>query len=350
MTLTGKEYRAVVLSGKKKVSVETRKAPPLESGWVRVALAAGGICGSDLHYYRDFANVGYSLKNPVVMGHEASGTIAEVGPEVEDLRPGDKVAVNPVMNCGFCPACQRGEANLCVKKRFFCSAMNYPHVDGFFREYFETQARLCLKVPESTDLYRLAFAEPLACTLHAVLKLGDLAGKKVLVTGSGPIGVLAAAAVRAVGAGFLIVTDVVDEPLAIAKTMGADAVLNTRERKLAESLAEIGPMDAAIEASGAVPALLDCLEALRKGGTMVQLGTTPSDGISVPWIYFQAKEINVLGSSQFNREYAIAVSLIQIGRIDPQPLLSRQFKFEEADQAFAVAGDRHVCMKAQFIP
>ncbi|MDR2392181.1 MAG: zinc-binding dehydrogenase, partial [Planctomycetota bacterium] len=278
------------------------------------------------------------------------GTIAEIGPGVEDLAPGDKVAVNPVMNCGFCPACQRGEANLCVSKRFPCSAMVVPHMDGFFREYFETQARLCLKVAQSVDLARLAFAEPLACSLHAVLKLGSLAGKKVLITGSGPIGVLAAAAARAVGAGCVIITDVVDEPLDIARTMGADLTVNTAKLPLAKALADIGPVDAAVEASGAVPALRDCLDALRKGGAMTQLGTTPSGDIGVPWIYFQSKEITVFGSSQFNREYAIAVDLIQSGRIDPSPMLSRQFKFEEGDKAFAVAGDRKICMKAQFIP
>jgi L-idonate 5-dehydrogenase len=228
--------------------------------------------------------------------------------------------------------------------------MIYPHMDGLFREYFETQARLCLKVPDDADLSRIAFAEPLACSLHAVLKLGVLAGKKVLITGAGPIGTLAAAAARAAGAGLIIISDVADEPLGIARTMGADLAVNGAKTPLAGVLKDIGPVDAAVEASGAVPALLDCLNALRKGGSMVQLGTTPSGDIGVPWIYFQSKEINVFGSSQFNREYAIAVDMIQGGRIDPKPMLTRQFKFEEADAAFAAAGDRAVCMKAQFVP
>ncbi len=339
-------YRALVLSGKKKISVERLEAKPLDAGWVRIKLGAGGICGSDMHYYHDYGNVGFPLKNPVVMGHEASGTIHEVGPEVEGLAPGDKVAVNPVINCGFCPACRSGQANLCQKKRFPGSAMNYPHIDGLFREYFEMPARCCRIVPQDTDLAKLAFVEPLSCCLHAVMKAGNLTGRRVLVTGSGPIGVLAAAAARVGGAGHVAITDVTDEPLAIAKRMGADVAVNS----LKIPLPELGQFDVAVDASGAPPAVVGCMRALRKGGTMVQLGTTPSADLPVPWILLQSMEINILGSSQFNVEFDLAVSLIMSGRIDPMPMLSRQFTFEEGEAAFAFAGDRKICMKAQFVP
>lgn len=344
------KYRALVISGKKKVAVETKETQELQPGWVRVRLGAGGICGSDMHYYHDFGNVGFPLLNPVVMGHEASGTIDAVGPGVENLKPGDKVAVNPVMNCGFCLPCRQGFANRCEHKRFPGSAMTIPHVDGFFREYFETQARLCVKVPDDTDLYRLAFAEPLACSMHAVGKLGDLVGKTVLVTGSGPIGVLAAAAAKTAGAGCVVITDVADEPLATALKMGADVAVNIAGVKLEDELKKIGPVDRAVEASGAPSATVDCMRAIRKGGKMVQLGTSPGGDIPVPWVMFQSKEIDVFGSSQFNTEYDTAVSLILNGVIDPLPMLTRQFPFEEADEAFAFAGDRKASMKVQFIP
>ncbi|MDR1744508.1 MAG: alcohol dehydrogenase catalytic domain-containing protein, partial [Planctomycetota bacterium] len=167
-----KTYRALVLFDKKTVKVEERVAAPLSPGQVRVRLAAAGICGSDLHYFNDFGNVGYPLRHPLTMGHEACGTIAEIGPGVDALAVGDKVAVNPLMHCGDCVPCRRGEANLCENKRFPCSAMIVPHVEGFFREYFETEARCCVKVPADTDMRRLAFAEPLSCCLHAARRAG----------------------------------------------------------------------------------------------------------------------------------------------------------------------------------
>ena len=339
------QYRALVLSGKKKISVEHMETKPLESGWVRIKLGAGGICGSDLHYYRDYGNVGFPLKNPVVMGHEASGAIFEIGPDVEDLAPGDKVAVNPVINCGFCPACHSGQSNLCQKKRFPGSALNYPHINGLFREYFEMPAHCCRKVPADTDLAKLAFVEPLACSLHAVMKAGNITGRRVLITGSGPIGVLAAAAARCGGAGQVAITDVTDEPLNIAKKMGADLAVNS----LTTPLSELGRFDVAVDASGSPSAVVDCMRSLRKGGTMVQLGTTPSTDLPVPWILLQSMEINILGCSQFNIEFDLAVALILGGRIDPMPMLSRQFAFEDGEEAFKFAGDRKISMKTQFI-
>ncbi len=345
--MEGTKYRALVLSGKKKVAVEMLECLALRPGQVRVRLGAGGVCGSDLHYYKDFGNVGFTLKNPIVMGHEASGTVVETGPDVKDLKVGDKVALNPVNNCGICMACRRGEANLCINKRFPCSAMNYPHIHGFFREYIETDARLCVKVPESTDLARLAFAEPLSCSLHAIRQPGELFGKNVLVTGSGPIGVLAAAAAKAAGAARVTITDIADEPLAIALKMGADQAVNTKSTAIADAVE--GEIDVAVDASGAPSAIVDCMKILRKGGSMVQLGSAPATDIPVPWVTFTTREIKVFGSIQFHVEFELAVKLLTSGRIDPMPMLSRQFSFEQAEEAFAIAADRTQCMKIQFI-
>ncbi|MCD8141174.1 MAG: alcohol dehydrogenase catalytic domain-containing protein [Planctomycetaceae bacterium] len=342
-------YRALVLRGKQDAVVERRERTPLRPGQVRVKFAAGGICGSDLHYYHDFGNVGYPLQHPLCMGHEACGSVDDVGPGVTGLQPGDKVAVNPVMPCGVCMPCRRGEANLCENKRFPCSAMIVPHVEGFFREYFETEARCCVPVPADTDMAALAFAEPLSCSLHAVLRAGDLVGKRVLVTGSGPIGILAAAAAKVAGAGRITITDIADQPLEVAERMGADTGVNTAGMDPEAMARAVGPVDAAIEASGAASAIVGAMHALRKGGTLVQLGTAPVTGATVPWVFFTAKELQVRGSSQFTTEFETAVALLLHKRIDPLPMLSGQFPFEEAAEAFAFAGDRTRCVKAQFV-
>ncbi|MCC8180000.1 MAG: alcohol dehydrogenase catalytic domain-containing protein [Planctomycetes bacterium] len=340
-------YRALVLSGKKSVAVEMRETATLQPNWVRVKLAYGGICGSDLHYFHDFGNVGFTLRNPVVMGHEASGVVEAVGPEVDCLAVGDKVAVNPMMNCGSCLPCRQGRINLCVRKRFPCSAQVYPHVDGFFREYFEIEAHQCVKLPPDAALENIVFAEPLACSLHAVQRLGDLVGKTVLITGAGPIGLLAMMVAKLAGARSAVVTDIADEPLVLAKALGADQVINSS----AVPIHEWGGMnfaDAAVEASGAPAATTTCMQALRKGGVMVQLGTSPGGNMAVPWVMFQSKEIDVFGTSQFCAEFDTAVDLLLSGLINPQPLVHRQVRFEDGPEVLAAGGSNSG--KTQFVP
>ncbi|MEO8544899.1 MAG: L-idonate 5-dehydrogenase [Betaproteobacteria bacterium] len=342
-------YKALVLHGAKTTQLETFTQSPLLPGQVRVRLGAAGICGTDLHYYKDYGNAGFLLKNPVTLGHEAAGTVAELGPGVEGLAVGDKVVVNPVMNCGVCPACRRGQSNLCEKKRYPGSATTFPHVHGFFRELFETEARCCFKVPADADLARMAFVEPLACSLHAVEQAGVIAGRKVLVTGAGPIGTLAAAAAKACGAGELTITDLNDEPLVVARKMGADRTVNVAQQSLDEVVAESGLFDVAIEASGSPQAFAACIKALRKGGTLIQVGILPGADVPVAGNQIMLKELTIKGSNQYTGEFERALQMIQGRRIDVMPMLTSQFTLDQADEAFALAADRRRAMKVQFI-
>ena len=228
--------------------------------------------------------------------------------------------------------------------------MIIPHIDGFFREYFETEAYCCIPVPPDTDMARLAFAEPMSCSLHATRQAGELIGKRVLVTGSGPIGILVAACAKMAGAAHVTITDIVDAPLELAKKLGADVGINSAGMSLEDMKDAVGVMDTVIEASGSPVAIVNGLHILRKGGVFVQIGTAPAKGVEVPWVFLTSREIKIMGCIQFNTEFETSVQAILSGRIDPLPLLSKQFTFEEADAAFAFAADRQVCVKAQFIP
>ncbi|MGX9522685.1 L-idonate 5-dehydrogenase [Vibrio mediterranei] len=343
------QYNALVLTGAKNTSVEKREMGELKSNEVRVKLAAAGICGTDMHYYQDFANAGFELQNPIVLGHEASGVVVEVGEQVKDLSINDKVAVTPVMNCGVCPACQEGHSNICSNKRFPGSATTIPHIDGFFRDYFEIEARCCRKLPETTELDRIAFVEPAACALHGIESAGNLIGRKVLVTGAGPIGTLAAAMAKQNGAACVVVTDLTNESLHIARMMGADVTLNVTESSLDEYIQEQGEFDVTIEASGATSAYISCLKSVKKRGTVVQLSVLAEKEPRLPANLIMLKELTIKGSFQFNKEFDRALNLISQGMLDVTPMLSEQYTFEQAEEAFEVAKDRKKSMKVQFV-
>lgn len=343
------QYKALVLTDAKTTVVELKTPRPLVTGEVRVKLAAAGICGTDLHYYQDFANAGFVLKNSLVLGHEASGIISEVSEGITDLKVGDKVAVTPVMNCGQCEACKAGNANTCTNKRFPGSATTIPHIDGFFRDFFEIEARCCRKLPASAPLDKIAFVEPAACALHGVERAGNLIGRKVLVTGSGPIGTFAAAMAKKNGASLVVITDLTDESLAIAAKMGADVTLNVTKNSVEDFIAENGEFDVAIEASGATPAYVTCLTSVKKQGTVVQLSVLAEKEPKLPVNMIMLKELDVKGSFQFNGEFDRALSLISSGMLDVSPMLTRQFTFEQATEAFEIAKDRRQSMKVQFV-
>ena len=189
-------------------------------GQVTVRIAAGGICGSDLHYYHHGGFGTVRIRHPMVLGHEIAGTVAEMGPGVTRVSVGDRVAVNPSAPCGRCRYCLEGMPNQCLDMRFYGSAMRTPHEHGGFREQLTCHEHQVHPVPPGTDMTEAAFAEPLSVCLHAARQAGSLLGKRVLVSGCGPIGALCVLVARHSGARDIIVTDLLDEPLALVRSLG----------------------------------------------------------------------------------------------------------------------------------
>ena len=192
----------------------------------------------------------------MILGHEIAGTVARVGAEVASVKPGQRVAVNPSRPCGACRYCQEGKQNHCLDMRFYGSAMRFPHVQGGFREVLVCDEAQAVPVPPAMSAAQAAFAEPFAVCLHAVNRAGPLLGKRVLVTGAGPIGALTVIAARRAGALEIVATDVADAPLAAARKVGADAAVNVSEKDaLARYGADKGYFDVMFEASGNAQAL-----------------------------------------------------------------------------------------------
>jgi L-idonate 5-dehydrogenase len=339
---------AVVIHGPNDLRVERREPGPLGEGEVRVRLGAGGICGTDLHYWHEGGIGDFPVREPLVLGHEMAGIVIELGAGVTGPAVGTKVAVDPTTVPDDCPFTARGEGHLSPRVRFAGSSRVYPHVQGFFVEQVAVPARQLHPLPADMPLEVAAMAEPLAVCLHAVGRAAPLLGRKVLITGAGPIGCLMVVAARLAGAGEVIVTDLVDSCLAAARQVGADTVVNVAKDRSALDALQAGPgeADVVIECAGARAAVVDGLKAARRGGSFVQLGILPKGEHPIPIDVVITKEIDLHGSFRFTpEEFGRSVRTLASGRVDVRPLLTAQMPLAEAPAAFALAADRQRAMK-----
>jgi L-idonate 5-dehydrogenase len=339
--------RGVIIHGPKDLRIEEVTATPLGAHDVRVRIEAGGICGSDLHYYNHGGFGTIRLQEPMALGHEIAGTVDEVGSAVSLISAGTRVAVNPSQPCNDCRYCRAGQHNQCLDMRFMGSAMRFPHVQGGFCESITIDEGQAIPIAPSMTMAEAAMAEPLAVCLHAARQAGSLLGAKVLVTGCGPIGSLAVVAARYAGASEIVATDVSSYPLSIARQLGATKTINVAEelQGLASYTQEKGTFDVLFEASGNEAALRSALDALRPGGIIVQLGL--GGDMKLPMNIIVAKELQIRGTFRFDEEFRLAVDLMGSGLIDVKPLLTQSIPYDQAVDAFTLASDRSQAMKVQ---
>lgn len=339
--------KAVVIHAPRDLRVEDRAEPPAPGpGQVLLAPVRGGICGSDLHYFNHGGFGAVRLREPMILGHEVAARVIATGEGVQGLTPGQLVAVSPSRPCGGCRFCLEGLPNHCLNMRFYGSAMPFPHEQGAFRTALLAEAAQCVDAGDlSPDA--AAMAEPLAVVLHATVLAGGLVGRRVLVTGCGPIGLLAVMAARVAGAEEVTAVDIAPLPLALAGVAGADRIIDSAADPgaLAAFAAGKGTFDVLYECSGAQAALVAGLAALRPRGTVLQLGL--GGDMTLPMQMVTAREIAIRGSFRFHAEFATAVSLLRSRRIDVAPLLTHVVPVAEAEAGFLLANDRSRAMKVQ---
>jgi len=334
------------IHGAKDLRLEDDAPAELGPHDVEMRLGAGGICGSDLHYYQHGRVGAFVMREPLIPGHEVSGTVARIGAAVSRVKVGDKVAINPSHACGQCDYCRDGRLNLCRNMRFLGSASVYPHVQGMFRERFVMGERQLTPVTEDISLGELACAEPLSIGLHAVHRAGNLTGKTVLVTGGGTIGSMSVIAARLNGAAHIIVCDIAERPLQTARSVGADRLIRSDQASDAD-ITDIA--DICIEAAGSPAALATCLKAARKGGRIVQVGTLPNDGVMFPANSIMARELDYVGAFRAAQAFDWAVQYLRTRRVDVRPLLSAQIPLSRSLEAFELAADRTRSTKVQVV-
>ena len=259
--------------------------------------------------------------------------MAAVGPGVTRVEPGQPVTVHPATPCGTCAECRSGRPNVCRRARYLGSAAHFPHVQGGFRDMLVVREHQIVPLPPGLPLAKGALAEPLAVALHAVRRAGDVRGRRVLVTGAGPIGCLVIAALRTAGAGEIVARDLVPQALAVATSAGADRT------ELVGAAENGGEVDAAIESSGSAAGLIETLRRTVRGGRVVALGLLPPGDMPVPVNLVVTRELELVGTFRFDREIDDAVEHLA-GGLPVGDIVTTTLPIARAGEAFALAGDR----------
>ncbi|WP_326950117.1 alcohol dehydrogenase catalytic domain-containing protein [Amycolatopsis sp. NBC_01307] len=325
--------RAVTVLGAGRLSTQDFPDVSPGAGDAVVDVSYGGVCGSDVHYWQR-GEVGESvLADPMVLGHEVVGTVRTAAADGSGPPAGTPVAVHPAQTCGECPRCREGRDNLCPHLRYLGSAARRPHTHGGFADRLLVPGHRLVPVPAGLPLRTAALAEPASVARHALTRMAALAGgvrgRHVLVTGAGPIGLLVVALAHLEGAAAVTVTDLHPQPLAVARRVGATGTLTAGE--------PLPQVDVAFESSGAPVAVATALGALLPGGTLVQVGQLPGDGVAGPWHLTVPRELTFAGSSRFAGGMAETLATIAAHPALFAPIVSAEYTVDEAAEALAVA-------------
>ncbi len=325
--------RAVLLYGPKDLRIEERPEPTIGPGEMLLRVRAVGVCGSDVHIYVHGQIGGISLESPLILGHEFSGDVVQVADDVANIRPGDRVAVDPARNCMTCEFCLKGHPNLC-QNLHFCGMM--PD-DGALAEVMAYPARLAYRLPESIGYGEATLLEPLGIAIHAT-DLGKLrAGCEVAVLGCGPIGLLVIQMARVCGATRIFATDLWEYQLDLARRCGATDVLNVREADPAAWISEQTRgrgVDVSFDAAGAAMTPAQAVEMARRGGTVCLIGIPVEDRTEFRASSARRKGLTIKLVRRMKHTYPRAIALVQRGLVELQPLLTHGFPLEEAEKAF----------------
>ena len=339
-TQTESKNKSFVLQAEKSVGFEERPVPSLadhDPYSVLLEVKYTGICGSDIHYWQHGRIGHYVVKEPMVLGHESSGTVKEVGNKVTAVKVGDRVAMEPGVPCRRCLRCKEGYYNLCLDMAFAAT----PPFDGTLAKYYVLPEDFCYKLPDHISLEEGALMEPLAVAIHITRQSRIKNGDSVVVFGAGPVGLLCCAVAKAFGASKIIAVDIQKNRLEFALDFAATGTYESQKISAPENAQALKDQhdlglgaDVAIDASGAEPSVQTAIHVLRNGGSYVQ-GGMGKDDITFPIMAACTKELKISGSFRYGSgDYATAVDLVASGKIDVKKLISRKVSFEEAETAF----------------
>ncbi|WP_350275413.1 L-idonate 5-dehydrogenase [Kribbella sp. HUAS MG21] len=317
--------------------IEEREAVAPGAGQVAVRIAYGGICGSDLHYYRDGGVGDFKVRQPLVLGHEVVGRISQ---GTDEFAEGAPVGIHPAAPCGTCAECRRDRRNICAYSNYLGSAARDPHIQGGFVQELIVPVDQVRVLPPGLELRTAVLAEPLSVAIHAVRQAGEGAvdGKRVLVTGAGPIGLLVVAALRQSGAREVVVSDLHETPLTLATQVGATHTVQVGTADWPDEI------DVAIEASGTAGGLRTCLERVRRCGTVVQVGSLPGGDTAFAGNVLMTRELTLTGAFRFDHEFDTAIDWLA-GGLPVDPIVTHTFPLADAKAAFDLASDRTTASK-----
>ncbi|MCD8354573.1 MAG: NAD(P)-dependent alcohol dehydrogenase [Clostridiales bacterium] len=327
-----------------KIGYTTRDIPTPKEDEVLVKLEYVGICGSDIHYYEKGRIGDFVVNPPFVLGHEAGGTVVEVGANVKHLQVGDRVALEPGKTCGHCEFCRTGRYNLCPDVQFFAT----PPVDGVFQEYVAHEAGLCFKLPDNVSTMEGALIEPLAVGFHAANQGDAHPGQIAVVTGAGCIGLVSMMALKARGVSKVYVVDIMEKRLEKALELGADGVINSKEVDAVEKVMELtggAGCDLTIETAGTEITTRQAIRFSKKGATIVLVGYSASGEVTLPIGMALDKELTFKTVFRYRHIYPMAIDAVSSGRVNLKGLATNIFDFDDLQNAM----DRSVSDKANIV-
>lgn len=348
----GEENMAAWLLGVNNLKIQPFILPPLGPHDVRVRMKAVGICGSDVHYLKKLRCADFIVKEPMVIGHECAGIIDEVGTQVKSLVPGDRVALEPGISCWRCQLCKEGRYNLCPEMKFFAT----PPVHGSLANQVVHPADLCFKLPDNVSLEEGAMCEPLSVGVHACRRADIGPESNVLVMGAGPIGLVTMLAARAFGAPRIVIVDVDDYRLSVAKDLGADEIVkvSTNIQDVAEEVVQIhkamgARVDVSFDCAGFDKTMSTALSATSTGGKVCLVGMGHNE-MTVPLTPAAAREVDVVGVFRYKNTWPICIEFLRSGKIDVKPLITHRFGFSqrEVEEAFETSARGGTAIKVMF--
>ena len=315
-----------------KIRISDCEMPEVSPDKVLIKVECCGICGSDVHFFR-YGRIGEKIAPiPFVLGHEISGTVVKIGENVNNLKVGDRVAVEPGTPCGNCEMCRKGRYNLCENMEFLAA----PPVGGALKMYIAHSANMCFKLPDNISFEQGALIEPLAVSMYACLR-GDVGlGKTVCILGGGTIGILEVICCKALGASKIIVSDLYDKKLQKASDRGADVVVNVTKENLEEAVMRATDgkgCDVVIEAAGVAATMSQTWKYVKKGGIIVVSGNV-TEPVSYDFMSLMRKEADIRTIWRYKNLYPTLIDAVSIGKINLDGIVTQRFQFDESEIAF----------------
>lgn len=326
------KMKVAVMNGIGKMGFEERYIPQPRADEVLVILEYVGICGSDLHYYETGAIGDYVVEPPFVLGHEPGGVVVEVGANVQHLKVGDRVALEPGKTCGNCEFCKQGKYNLCPDVVFFAT----PPVDGVFQEYVAHEADLCFKLPENVSTLEGALIEPLAVGFHAAIQGDAHLGQKAVVMGAGCIGLVSMMALKARGVSEVYVVDIMEKRLEKAMELGATGVINGAKEDVLERVQRLTDekgMDLVIETAGTEITTRQAIHMAKKGSNIVLVGYSKSGEMNLPMSLVLDKELTLKTVFRYRHIYPMAIDAVATGKVNLKGIVTDIFTLDEVQKA-----------------
>ncbi|MCI9196735.1 MAG: NAD(P)-dependent alcohol dehydrogenase [Lachnospiraceae bacterium] len=325
------KMKVAVMLGVGKMGFEERDIPTPADNEVLVKLEYVGICGSDLHYYETGAIGNYIVEPPFVLGHEPGGVVVEVGKDVKHLQVGDKVALEPGKTCGHCEFCRSGRYNLCPDVVFFAT----PPIDGVFQEYVAHEADLCFKLPDNVSTLEGALIEPLAVGFHAAMQGGAKIGQTAVVMGAGCIGLVSMMALKAMGVSKVYVADIMEKRLEKALELGADGVINGKDKDTVEEILRLTDgkgCDLAIETAGSQVTATQTIHMSKKGATIVFVGYSASGEMTLPMSLALDRELTFKTVFRYRHVYPLAIEAVAAGKVNLKGIVTDIFDLDDVQE------------------